>query len=261
MDFDDLKTNGNRVPNLARGALVLNGSAHKDHEVFDARVHSGPKTKSEAAVTVLLRRSGQFIQALLLPGSADVASVDTARLLTAESLVRISGSFVTGDQCDKDDIASEVATFQVASLITLSTAKANLPGSLKLHGAPGEVLPPVESRAALMDERLDNRLLDGRVASTAAIFKIFSGVHELAVKFLVEREFCMMPTPALIGYRFPEEDDDYFALSYFDRTARLAPTGEIYLGMALSADLERVYNIHTVFRRESASDGRHLTEV
>ena len=261
MASEELKPNGSNVPSSPRDDLLVNGRAQKNLDIFDARVHSGPATESNATVTLLLRRSGNFIKALLAPGSADVVSLDTVRRLTAESLVRVSGSFVTGDQCDKSDIASDVAIFQVANLVTLSTAKADLPGDLKLHGAPGEVLPPVESRAALMDERLDNRLLDGRVAATAAIFKIFSGVHELAVEFLVAREFYLTPTPAFIGYRFPEEDDDYFALPYFDRTARLAPTGEIYLGMALSADLERVYNIHTVFRRESASDGRHLTEV
>ncbi|PVI02292.1 class II aaRS and biotin synthetase [Periconia macrospinosa] len=260
MASEDLGPNGHNVPSPPGDDLFVHGCAQRDHELFDARVHSSPATESDATVTILLRRSGRFLKALFEPGSADVVSLDTARRLNPESLVRVLGSFVTGDKCDKGDIASEVATFRVANMVALSTAKADLPGSLKLHGAPSEALPPVESRAALIDERLDNRLLDGRVVATAAIFKIFSGVHELAVEYLAARGFSYIPTPAFIGYRFPEEDDDYFSLSYFDRTARLAPTGEIYLGMALSADLERVYDIHTVFRREPASDGRHLTE-
>ena len=31
--------------------------------------------------------------------------------------------------------------------------------------------------------------------------------------------------------------------------------------MALAADLDRVYDFHTVFRREEGIDARHLTEV
>ena len=240
----------------------MNGHHNKtDHAVFDARVHCSPVIRSKTVVTILLRHSGTFIDAWLEPGSVDDISLDVARRLTAESLVRVSGLLVSDDKTIKDKTASQVVKFHVAKLVVLSKAKADLPESLKLHGAPGEVLPSLESRTALIEHRLDNRLLDARVVATAAIFKLFSGAHHLAVEYLTTHEFCHIPTPAFVGYEFPEEKDDYFHVPYFDKTARLAPTGEIYLGMALSADLDRIYDIHTVFRREPVSDGRHLTEV
>ncbi|KAI4155945.1 MAG: hypothetical protein LQ340_000632 [Diploschistes diacapsis] len=267
MVFQHSNVNGTHFPNSPANGLLLNGGhldkdhAQGDHAVFDARVHGVPAAESDAAITILLRRNGKFIKAFLEPGSADVVSLKTARRLTAESLVRVSGSTVPEKQRAKDETVSEMMIFCVSKLVALSEAKADLPERLKWHGAPGEDLPPLESRAALLDERLNNRLLDARVVATAAIFKLFSGVHELAVEYLAALGFYHTPTPTFINYEFPGEEDDHFSVPYFDKTAWLAPTGEVHLGMALAADLERIYDIHTVFRREGNVDGRHLTEV
>ncbi|KAK0705845.1 hypothetical protein B0T21DRAFT_341663 [Apiosordaria backusii] len=235
-------------------------NGHAQTELFDARVHSTPvQSEDKSSATLLLRRTdGQFVQAAVqFKPSASVSLVDIARGLTPESLVRITGRALTSR-----DASYDVAQFQIDEIVILSAAKVELPNTqiIHLHGAPGEVLPSEQSRAALIDRRLDNRLLDARVAATASIFKLFSGVHELAVEYLKAQDFYHVPTPALVNYEFPGEEDDLFAVPYFNKTARLTPTGEIHLGMALSADLERVYDFHTVFRREPASDGRHLTE-
>ena len=247
------------VSNSNTNGLLVIGNG--DDTFIDARVHRVSTPDSGAAITILLRRNGHFIKAVLGPDSADVASLETARHLTAESLVRVTSPAAYESQISKDGAVSEVITIRVSKLVLLSGAVLNLPGKLKLHGAPGEELPPQESRAGLIDERLDNRLLDARVASTAAIFKISSGVHELAVEQLAALDFYHISTPTFISYEYPGEEDDHFSVQYFDKTAWLAPTGEVHLGMALAADLERVYDIHNVFRRERDVDGRHLSEV
>lgn len=245
------------------GGHLAKGHTQDEDTVLDARVHSVSAIEPSTSITILLRRNGQFINAVLETDSADVVSLDTARGLTAESLVRVSSSTIPENQLPKSqwDSDSEVVTVRVSNLVVLSEAKASLQQVPKLHGAPGEELPSLESRTASIDERLNNRLLDARVVATAAIFKIFSGVHELAVGHLSTLGFYHTPTPAFISYEFPGEEDDHFSVPYFDKTAWLAPTGEVHLGMALAADLERVYDIHTVFRREGDVDGRHLTEV
>lgn len=261
MPSEDLELFGKNVPNSLANGLPVTGFAQGDDIVFDARVHMTPVAKSDAAVIILLRRSGQFIQALVEPGSVDVVSLEMARHVTAESLVRVSGSTIPESQCDDEESGSGVVKLRVSKLVALSVANADLPESLSFHGAPDEESPPLESHAAFINQRLDNRLLDARVASTASIFKLFSGVHELAVEYLAARGFYHIPTPAFINYEFPGEEDDLFSVPYFEKTARLAPTGEVHLGMALAADLERVYDIHNVFCREGDVDGRHLTEV
>ncbi|KZL86617.1 aspartate-trna ligase [Colletotrichum incanum] len=251
---------GKTVPSITGGNILLHSHAYGHHKVFDARVQSRTGTHFDSTVTILLRRQGTFIKAILDSSSTSIESLKAAQALKPESLVRLSGSFHTAHQSGQIQVAPEVAIFKVTNLVVLSTAKVALSEGTNLHGAPDETAPLREPRFAMIETRLDNRLLDGRVASTSAIFKIFSGVHELAVEFLSARDFYHVPTPSLVSYGYPGEDDDFFSVPYFDRTTRLAPTGEVHLGMALSADMERVYDFHSVFRREPHSDGRHLTE-
>ncbi|KAL9473750.1 hypothetical protein ACSS6W_008130 [Trichoderma asperelloides] len=232
------------------GSYSNTGGQDQD-TTLTGRVHSICPVEESGSIAFLLRKNGQFFKCRLdNTGCADPAIFATAQRLTLESLVRVS-SYVMG--CVDVDI-------QVSGLTILSEATANLSGNLKLHGAPGETLPSPDERILLLDQRLDNRLLDARVAATAAIFKLFSAVHQLAVKYLATHDFHYIPTPAFVGYEFPAEEEDHFYLDYLGRQAMLAPTGEVHLGMSLAADLERVYDIHTVFRREPKSDGRHLTE-
>ncbi|KAL7783567.1 hypothetical protein V8C37DRAFT_42929 [Trichoderma ceciliae] len=226
---------------------------------FTGRVHSTGSVEQIGSIAFLLRKNGQFFKCKLGTCVTDCADSDIfakAQRLTPESLVRVSGVITALD----DASSPGLVIIEVSRLTVLSEATASLSGNLKLHGAPGETLPLVDERTLLIDQRLDNRLLDARVVATAAIFKLFSAVHQLAVKYLSTHDFHYIPTPAFVGYEFPAEEEDHFYLDYLGRQAMLAPTGEVHLGMALAADLERVYDIHTVFRREPNSDGRHLTE-
>lgn len=230
--------------------------------VLDARVHrAASRDATTAAFTLLLRRDGCFVTAVLDPGATDAASFKRAKTVTVESLVRITLAVRSEAQPPAqgpDDVES--AMVWVAELLVLSAAKRGTYERPGWHGAPGEV--PLSSSALLrIEERLDDRILDARVAATAAIFKLSSGIHELCVAHLAALEFYNVQTPTFIGYEYPGEEDDHFAVPYFGRTAWLTPTSEVHLGMALAADLQRVYDIHSVFRRESEIDGRHLTEV
>jgi aspartyl/asparaginyl-tRNA synthetase len=246
---------------LITGGQLVRSHGLGDSVYFDARVHSTPVKTAHSTVTVLLRRNGEFIDTLLEPNSTDAASFDAAQGLTIESLVRVSGSILLEDQLATETDASKVATIRVSKLIVLSGAIAGIPKTTTSHGGPRDNSTLSEGRPAPIEERLNNRLLDSRVAANAAIFKLFSGVHELAVEYLSAHDFCCIPTPAFVGYEYPGDENDVFAVPYFDQTAWLTPTSEVHLGMALSADLERVYDIHTVFRREAGADGRHLAEV
>lgn len=232
----------------------LTGKTHGDF-VLDARVHEITCSSSEE-VQLLLRRNGSFSRATVTPGSVSTIIFETIRNLTVESLVR-----VTTTKPIQQEVADESAAISISSLEILSKATVKLPQKGILpHGAPGD--KSLQPSSVSIDDRLNNRLLDARVTSTAAIFKLFSGIHELAVQFLSQHDFYHVPTPALVTYMWPGEEDDHFPVPYFEnQTAWLAPTSEIHLSMALAADMQRVYDIHTVFRREPESDGRHLTEV
>ncbi|KAH6603404.1 hypothetical protein Trco_008179 [Trichoderma cornu-damae] len=197
------------------------GGVQGDNTTFVGRVHSTFPMEQSGSVAFLLRKNGQFFKCGLdTTHCADLAISATAQRLTPESLVRVSGVMTAPDD------ASSVMTIQVSGLTILSEATASLLGNLKLHGAPGEALPSLDERTLLIDQRLDNRLLDARVVATAAIFKLFSAVYQLAVKYLAAHDFHYIPTPAFVGYEFPAEEDDHFYLDYLGRQAMLAPTGE-----------------------------------
>lgn len=199
-----------------KGQLIQN-HAQLDNTTFDARVHNVRATTSDNAITILLRRSGQFITALLEPGSADVTSLDIARNLTTESLVRVLAWTIPGPQRAKDGSTLETVTIQICRLVVLSEAKADIPRSLVSHGAPGEQSSLSEIPTTILNERLDNRLLDVRVAATSAIFKLSSGIHELAVEHLAALGFSFVPTPTLINYEFPGEE--HLQLSFHTSTS------------------------------------------
>ncbi|KAK4219695.1 aspartyl-tRNA synthetase [Rhypophila decipiens] len=253
--------------------LVQSGLADQNEEdscFLDARVHSiiaKSREPGEEEIEFLLRRAGEFFTAVITSSSVNTASFKIAETLTIESLVRVTTRADPQEDLERPAkrrrSTSNHKLLQVYNIKVLSRAKSTLPEDrIVTHGASGESDPlSSEPYKGLIEDRLDNRLLDARVSSTAAIFKIFSGIHELAVQFLRDADFYHIATPALVSYMWPGEEDDHFSVPYLDgKTAWLAPTSEVHLSMALAADMQRVYDIHTVFRREPKSDGRHLTE-
>ena len=239
-----------------------NGAYAKVDDAFlDARVHEVRVEQANGEKIVILRQRGNFIQASLDADSTEPSSLETFRRLTPESLVRILDWTNDDRQHENGEGTSFNKAIRVRRLALLSEAKADIVSNPVLHGAPGEKASQLDTSSAFLNQRLDNRILDVRVAATAAIFKVSSAVHELAVAYFAASDFAFVPTPTLIHYDFPGEEGTQFELPYFDKAAWLTQTGEVHLGMALSADLERVYDIHTVFRREEEIDARHLTEV
>jgi aspartyl/asparaginyl-tRNA synthetase len=230
--------------------LTVDGRVH--------RIHSG---YPDSVTEIVLRHDGYFVAAALHPGITDQEAVDKAASLTVESLLRVSGVILPKHEGQVNGAVTASIKIQVSSLTIISEAKEGLPSVTVSHGGPGEIPHPQEMCSSLINQRLDNRVIDVRVAATAAIFKLSSGVHYLTVQHLNEHEFHWVATPKLISYRIPG-DDDYFEVPYMNGLqARLSQTSEIHLGLALAADMERVYDIHTAFRRELAVSPRHLTEV
>jgi aspartyl-tRNA synthetase len=262
--------NGKMVDAVVDAANAVKNGVSKRHlaelpDTFDARVHavSGHDVGRETT-TIQLRLYGQFIDALVDSSFTDSASTEKLRNIAPESLVRVLAWSTQNGDIEPNGSGMNgnlTTTVRVHRLTVLSNAKPGIFRGVVSHGAPGEPFRKMNLNATLND-RLDNRLLDVRVAATNAIFRLSSGVHELAVQYMSASSFHFVPTPALINYEFPGEEWLQFGLPYFhDRPAWLTQTGEIHLGMALSADLERVYDLHTVFRREEEIDSRHLTEV
>ena len=110
-----------------------------------------------------------------------------------------------------------------------------------------------------MNTRLDNRVLDLRVPTTQAIFKLQSGVAHLFREYLDSKNFIEIHSPKLIGGA-SEGGSNVFKFKYFNQDACLAQSPQLYKQMCIISDFKRVYEIGPVFRAENSFTSRHLCE-
>jgi len=109
------------------------------------------------------------------------------------------------------------------------------------------------------DIRLDNRVIDLRTVANQAIFRMQSGVCTLFREFLLQNTFQEIHTPKLIGGA-SEGGADVFRVDYFEGSAYLAQSPQLYKQMALMGGMSRVFEIGPIFRSEKSFTHRHMTE-
>jgi aspartyl/asparaginyl-tRNA synthetase len=234
----------------------LNGApSNSESRIVDARVHRVESVQPDVLI-ILLRYADQFLPTAIKSSAVDAETFTKAQQLTPETLLRVT-------LANEYDAVQEKEISIISKLHVLGEAKLGIPKNILSHGAPGEVKDDAMAMTPEgVQQRFDNRILDARVSANAAVAKLFSAVFEVAVEQLIALDFWRIPTPALIGWEFPGDEHEQFALNYFDiETAWLSQTGDVHLEMALAADFERVYDVHTVFRREENVTSRHMTEV
>ena len=230
---------------------------------FDARVNSVSKSDVPGQLSLDLRVQETFLRAYIDAKAIGEGAWEKAQKLTPESIVRVAGHIpllVEKAQANGDgvhvnghqDAASDIAyAVQVVDLAVIAQASSNLP---PFHRD--------ELSALGLEERLNNRILDVRNAATGAIFKLHSGMCQLMVEFLCSNGFHWIHTPRIISATIAG-DNEFFHLPYFGRDAWLAQSSQHHKQMALSMDMERVFEIGPVFRAEikSRASARHMTEV
>lgn len=125
----------------------------------------------------------------------------------------------------------------------------------------GEETKDGEAKAVVVgqDIRLNNRIIDLRVPTNQAIFKLQAGVCKLYREFMENHGFVEIHSPKLIGGA-SEGGSNVFTFKYFGQDACLAQSPQLYKQMALCADFDRVFEIGPVFRAEDSNTNRHLCE-
>ena len=102
-------------------------------------------------------------------------------------------------------------------------------------------------------------MIDLRTVTSQAIFRIQSGACVLFREFLLSKDFVEIHTPKLLAAA-SEGGANVFKVTYFDRSAYLAQSPQLYKQMLITSDFERVFEIGPVFRAENSFTHRHLTE-
>ncbi|GJQ10802.1 hypothetical protein GpartN1_g4991.t1 [Galdieria partita] len=210
-----------------------------------------PKGRSAFLV---LRQSQYTLQAVV--SESDKVSRQMIKWITKEvgeeCLVDIYGNVVAAEvkSCSQHDIE-----LHVWKLYIVNKVNARLPIRVEDAGRPDWQ----EGVHVLRDTRLDNRVLDLRVPSQQAIFRIQSGVCQLFREILLREGFIEIHSPKIIAGA-SEGGAEVFKLNYFGQNACLAQSPQLYKQMAICADLERVFEIGPVFRAENSYTHRHLCE-
>ncbi|KHN94388.1 aspartate-tRNA ligase [Metarhizium album ARSEF 1941] len=201
---------------------------------FDARVNSVLEANSPEQRLLELRLGERALQAFVDATAIPEAVWNRARDLTPESIIRVTGHVQSGRVC-------------VTNLDVIAYASPNL--------------PPCRSHSLGLEARLSHRILDVRRAASGAMFKLHSAMCQLIVEFLCSNGFHWIHTPRIITATIPG-DNEYFHLPYFGKDAWLAQSSQHHKQMALSMDMQRVFEIGPVFRAEvkSSKSMRHMTE-
>ena len=121
---------------------------------------------------------------------------------------------------------------------------------------PLGVVDKIESE---LDTRLDNRFIDLRKQEIQAIFKIRNNIIAAIHEYLRSNDFIEVHTPNIIASS-SEGGTDVFKLKYFEKTAFLAQSPQLYKQMLMATGFDRVYEIAWYFRAEEHNTRRHLNE-
>ncbi len=194
--------------------------------------------RSSGKIHFLQLRDGTgFVQAVMVKAEVDEAEFLAAKGLWLEASLEVTGSVRA------DDRAPSGVELTVSSLKILQNPTEEYPIGKKDHG---------------IDFLLDQRHLWLRSSRPFAMMRVRNEIIWCWRKFFYDRDFILMDSPLLTGSN-GEGVDGLFALDYFDQTAYLAQTGQLY-AEATAMAFGKVYCFGPTFRAEKSKTRRHLTE-
>ena len=136
-----------------------------------------------------------------------------------------------------------------------------LPDNIELINEAETPLPlgVIDKIDSEIETRLNARYLDLRKTEIAANFQIRAAISGAVHKHLRRENFLEVQTPKIIASA-TEGGTSLFEMKYFDKTAYLAQSPQLYKQILMSGGLERVYEVGPAFRAEEHNTPRHLNE-
>lgn len=197
------------------------------------------------------------------------------KALTPESIVDVQAEIAVPDGGAVAKCTIGSIELRVQRVYVVSRSEPILPLTLEDAARPLDEDAPAEAAAAeaadgtasaeqrrptvTRDTRLNNRVIDVRVAPHASIMRVQSAVSTLFRQYLHSNNFVEIHSPKLIAGS-SEGGADVFKLDYFGRECCLAQSPQLYKQMAICADMQRVFEVGPVFRAEKSNTHRHMTE-
>lgn len=196
--------------------------------------------RSSGKIQFLIVRDGSgYIQGVLVKNAVSPEIFAAAETLTHESSVVVTGTL------RKDERAPSGFEMDLTNVEPVQVVSKDDPFPItpKEHG---------------IEFLMDKRHLWIRSTRQRAILKIRHEIIKAVRDFFDDGGFTLCDTPILTPAAC-EGTSTLFGVQYFDETAFLTQSGQLY-GEATAAALGRVYNFGPTFRAEKSKTRRHLTE-
>jgi aspartyl-tRNA synthetase len=196
--------------------------------------------------TVRDQKRVQFV--ILRDESGSAQLVNPVNEETAATAATISGlmhgSFVTveGDLKADERVKLGGLEVKVRSLTVESVAKDS----------------PIADDSSI-DKRLDWRFLDLRRPEAQLIFRVQTTIEHAMRQHWIDEGFIELHTPKLMATA-SESRAELFEVPYFETTAYLAQSPQLFKQMAQSAGFGKIFEIGPAFRADPSYTSRHATE-
>lgn len=223
----------------ADGPVTVSGWVEK---VRDQRYVQFVVLRDESGTAVQLVNGGVVRE--LDPASEDPK--DAARFarttaiseVATGSFVVVSGELQHNERVKLGGVEVQIDTFEVLTAADPET--------------------PVQPDSGI-DVRLDWRFLDLRRPEQALIFKVQTTFLHALRNVWIDRGFIEIQTPKLMASA-SESRAELFSLEYFDRTAYLAQSPQLFKQMAQAAGFGGIFEVGPAFRADPSFTSRHATE-
>lgn len=229
------------------------------------RLHS-IRVKGGSCFLVLRQDSFHTVQAVFFKDKEDPEGsqkmIKYLKTLTVESIIDLEGAIVA--DANVKSCSLQTIELNIQRIHAVTKAQAQLPFLVEDAARSEEEIEASQDSdrpfPRLGQElRLDNRWMDLRTPANNAIMRVKSGICQLFRESLYQQGFIEIQTPKLIAGE-SESGAGVFKTDYFGQDACLAQSPQLYKQMAISSDLERVFEIGPVFRAENSNTRRHLCE-
>ena len=117
----------------------------------------------------------------------------------------------------------------------------------------------VDKVGADLDTRLNNRFMDLRKEEVRAVFQIEGKAVEGIRQCLLKHGFVEVHTPKIVAAG-AEGGSTLFPIKYFDKSAYLAQSPQLYKQNLMATGFDRIFEVAHAYRAEASDTIRHIAE-
>lgn len=186
---------------------------------------------------IVLRDKTGNIQVVVKPDQEEMFNLDLGR----EDVLAVTGSAI------ESNVAKAGVEFIPIKIDVINKSRQPLPIDI------------FENTKSDLDTRLNYRFLDFRSPTTNAIFRVQNALINGFRNTLIENGYMEFQPPCIIGSA-SEGGADLFSIPYFEKTAFLAQSPQLYKQMC-AISFEKVFTITPIWRAEKFNTPTHLNEI